>query len=156
MIWSLTSGFTPDLSSANKTSQTEKITRFTSTLDQLLPNKTYYVRAYAVNSAGVGYGEEVSFKTFTLASLITTPASSITSITAVSGGDIFSDGGDKVTKSGVVWNTSGNPTIESGTKTQNGVGIGTFIDPIKDLMGSTTYYVRAYAVNKAGVLMAVN
>ncbi|MBB6274625.1 hypothetical protein HDF26_005107, partial [Pedobacter cryoconitis] len=151
VIWSLTPGFTPDLSSASKTSQTEKVTRFTSTLNQLLPNKTYYARAYAVNSAGVGYGQEISFKTFTIASLITTPASNMTSITATSGGDIFSDGGDKVTKSGIVWNTSGSPTIELTTKTQNGTGIGTFIDPIKDLMGSTTYYVRAYAVNRAGV-----
>ncbi|WP_183891531.1 hypothetical protein, partial [Pedobacter cryoconitis] len=151
VIWSLTSGFTPDLSAGNKTSQTEKLTRFTSTLSELLPNKTYYVRAYAMNSAGVGYGEEVSFKTYTLASLITTPASNLTSITATSGGDIFSDGGDKVTKSGIVWNTKGNPTIDLTTRTQNGIGIGTFIDPIKDLMGSTTYYVKAYAINKAGV-----
>ncbi|RAJ33497.1 fibrobacter succinogenes major paralogous domain-containing protein [Pedobacter cryoconitis] len=151
VIWSLISGFTPDLSVGNKTSQTEKLNKFTSTLDQLLPNKTYYVRAYAVNSAGAGYGEEVSFKTFTLASLITTPATNLTSITATSGGDIFSDGGDKVTKSGIVWNTTGNPTIDLTTRTQNGIGIGTFIDPIKDLMGSTTYYVKAYAINKAGV-----
>ena len=29
----------------------------------MLPNTTYYVRAFATNSAGTAYGEEVSFKT---------------------------------------------------------------------------------------------
>jgi len=36
---------------------------FTSTLSGLVINTTYYVRAYATNSAGTGYGNEVSFTT---------------------------------------------------------------------------------------------
>ena len=36
---------------------------FTSNLSNLTPNTTYYVRAYATNSAGTAYGEEVSFTT---------------------------------------------------------------------------------------------
>lgn len=36
---------------------------FTSELTGLLPNVTYYVRAYATNIAGTAYGEEKSFKT---------------------------------------------------------------------------------------------
>ena len=36
---------------------------FTSTLAGLSPNTTYYVRAYATNSEGTAYGEEVSFAT---------------------------------------------------------------------------------------------
>ena len=36
---------------------------FTSTLTGLMPNTTYYVRAYATNSAGTAYGEEVRFTT---------------------------------------------------------------------------------------------
>ena len=36
---------------------------FASTLTGLIPNTTYYVRAYATNSVGTAYGEEVSFTT---------------------------------------------------------------------------------------------
>jgi formylglycine-generating enzyme required for sulfatase activity len=37
---------------------------FSSTLSSLAPNTTYYVRAYATNSVGTAYGDEISFKTF--------------------------------------------------------------------------------------------
>lgn len=36
---------------------------FKSKLTGLLPNTTYFVRAYAITSVGVGYGNELSFKT---------------------------------------------------------------------------------------------
>jgi hypothetical protein len=36
---------------------------FTSTLTLLLPSRTYYVRAYATNSAGTAYGNTISFIT---------------------------------------------------------------------------------------------
>ena len=35
---------------------------FSSTIDNLSPGTTYYVRAYAANSAGTSYGSEVTFK----------------------------------------------------------------------------------------------
>ena len=38
---------------------------FTSSLTNLVENTTYYVRAYATNSAGTAYGQEVSFTTQT-------------------------------------------------------------------------------------------
>lgn len=36
---------------------------FTSQMASLIPNTTYYVRAYATNNVGTNYGNEVSFKT---------------------------------------------------------------------------------------------
>ena len=39
------------------------LTDFTTTINGLTPNTTYYVRAYATNVNGVGYGENVSFTT---------------------------------------------------------------------------------------------
>jgi hypothetical protein len=47
----------------NKTSDGRGIGYFTSLLDILSPNTTYYVRAYATNSEGTGYGEQVIFTT---------------------------------------------------------------------------------------------
>ena len=44
---------------------------FTSNLSKLLPNTTYYVRAYATNSVGTGYGKVVKFTTSTTLSAVT-------------------------------------------------------------------------------------
>lgn len=47
----------------NHTSAGSGTGAFTSTLTGLAPNTIYYVRAYATNSVGTSYGEEVSFTT---------------------------------------------------------------------------------------------
>jgi uncharacterized protein (TIGR02145 family) len=47
----------------SKTKVTGTIGAFTSKLDNLTPATLYYIRAYATNSAGTGYGNEVSFTT---------------------------------------------------------------------------------------------
>jgi uncharacterized protein (TIGR02145 family) len=46
-----------------KTMNGTETTAFTAELTDLLPNTTYYVRAYATNEFGTGYGNQVSFKT---------------------------------------------------------------------------------------------
>jgi CubicO group peptidase (beta-lactamase class C family) len=48
----------------SKTSDGSGIGTFVSNLTGLLPNTTYYVRAYATNSIGTAYGNQVSFSTF--------------------------------------------------------------------------------------------
>jgi uncharacterized protein (TIGR02145 family) len=50
--------------SGSKSSDGTGTGSFTSTLTGLNPNTTYYLRAYATNSAGTAYGDEVSFKTW--------------------------------------------------------------------------------------------
>jgi uncharacterized protein (TIGR02145 family) len=77
---------------------------------------------------------------------------SITDITfssAVSGGEVTSDEGAEVTLRGVCWSKHSDPTT-SDSKTENGSGTGTFTSDMTDLMSSTIYYVRAYAINSAG------
>lgn len=73
----------------------------------------------------------------------------ITSITAVSGGEISDDGGAQVTERGVCWDTSENPN-KSDQCTSNGDGTGSFDSDITDLDPDTRYYVRAYATNSEG------
>lgn len=80
----------------------------------------------------------------------TTNVSSITGISAKSGGNILDDRGYPITSRGVVWSTSPNPTISLPTKTINGTGSGTFNSTISGLTTNTNYYVRAYATNSAG------
>jgi uncharacterized protein (TIGR02145 family) len=135
----------------SKTSDGTGTGSFTSSLTQLIPNTKYYVKAYATNSAGTGYGSQVSFTSnpILLATLTTTAVTSITSTTAVSGGNITADGGGSVTARGVCWGTTANPTT-SNNKTTDGSGTGSFTSNITGLIANTTYYVRAYATNSVG------
>ena len=120
------------------------------TLTGLTPTTTYYVRAYAINSVGTGYGDVVIFVTATnLPTVTTTAVTAITASSATSGGNVTSDGGATVTARGVCWSTSHNPTT-SNSKTANGTGAGNFTSSITGLSESTTYYVRAYATNNVG------
>jgi len=75
----------------------------------------------------------------------------VTSSTATSGGNISSDGGGPITSRGVCWGTSPGPTITLSTKTTDGSGNGTYTSSITGLEASTTYFLRAYAENSAGV-----
>ena len=124
---------------------------FTTLLSSLTPNTLYYVRAYATNSVGTAYGNEISFTTnpILVASLTTNAISSITLSSAVSGGIIASDRGGAITSRGVCWATTSNPTVAD-DKTTNGTGSGTFTSSISGLLPGTTYNVRSYAVNSAG------
>ncbi len=123
---------------------------YTSSIIGLTPNTTYHVRAYATNSEGTGYGNDVSFTTQAeVASITTLSAVAITSTTAASGGNINSDGGSPITSRGVCWNTETNPSIEN-SKTNDGSGSGAFISNITGLSPGTTYHLRAYATNSIG------
>lgn len=78
--------------------------------------------------------------------------SSITPTTAISGGNVTSDGGAAVTSRGVCWSTTTNPTTALSTKTANGTGKGIFTSSITGLTPGTTYYLKAYATNSAGTV----
>ena len=111
---------------------------------------TYYVRAYATNSAGTAYGNEITFtSSANLPTLSTTTISVLSFATAATGGTISSDGAAAVTARGVCWSTSTNPT-SSNDKTVDGTSIGAFTSSISGLTGATSYYLRAYATNNAG------
>ncbi len=125
---------------------------FSDNLTGLSPNTTYYVRAYAMNSVGTAYGNEVSFTTTTaiqLPTVITTAVNSVAQTIATCGGNVTSDGGATVTARGVCWSTSQNPTTAD-SHTSDGSGTGSYTSSLTGLTSSTTYYVRAYAINSAG------
>ena len=136
----------------NFTSDGIGIGSFTSNITGLSPSTTYYVRAYATNSAGTAYGDQKSFTTSpsaTVPSVTTANVTNITSTTAISGGNVTSTGGAAVTLRGVCWSTSQNPTIFN-AHTSDGSGTGSFVSSLEGLLPSTTYYIRAYATNSQG------
>jgi len=134
----------------SKTNDGTGVGSFTSTITGLTANTVYHVRAYAINSAGTAYGDDITFTSSPTVPTITTNAiSSITMISALSGGTITSNGGAEVTAYGVCWGTSTNPTT-SDSKTTDGTGSNTFTSSITGLTLMTTYHVRAYAINAEG------
>jgi uncharacterized protein (TIGR02145 family) len=56
----------------SKTTNSSGTGMFTSALTGLNAETTYYVRAYATNSVGTGYGEELSFTSLEISNIITT------------------------------------------------------------------------------------
>lgn len=84
-----------------------------------------------------------------LALLTTSNVTDIAITTAISGGNITSDGGAQVIARGICWSTIPMPTIAD-SKTTNGAGMGIFSGSITGLTENTTYYVRAYATNSVG------
>ncbi len=77
--------------------------------------------------------------------------SSITATGARAAGTVLSDGGAAVTERGVCWSTSGQPTISDYKANDGSSGTGSFAANITGLTSNVTYYVRAYALNSAGV-----
>ena len=125
---------------------------YISEIKGLVPNTKYYLRAYATNSVGTAYGDQIEFTTLketNFPEVTTTAVTDITTTTAVSGGNVTSDGGAEVAAKGVCWNTTSSPTI-SDDHTTDGFGTGIFISNLTSLEDNTTYYVRAYATNSVG------
>jgi uncharacterized protein (TIGR02145 family) len=151
VVWSTSQN--PTVSLPTKTNDGIGLGSFNSNISGLSPNTTYYIRAYASNSAGTGYGNEVSFKTQIGAippTVITTIATDISYLTFTIGGNVTFDGGSNVIARGIVWSQTEVPTVSLATKTVNGSGIGAFISYMFDLKPNTVYYVRAYGTNGAG------
>ena len=150
VCWSTTSGPTTALST--KTTDGTGTGIFISSITALTAGTVYYVKAYATNSAGTAYGNEISFTSTAsiVPILTTTAASAITQTTATSGGNVTSDGGAAVTARGVCWSTTTGPTTALNTKTTDDTGTGIFTSSITALTAGIVYYVRAYATNSAG------
>lgn len=125
--------------------------KFTSQLLNLVPDTTYYVRAFATNSDGTAYGLQVTFRTTKalLPTLTTTKTKDIIDVSAISGGNITSNGGTNVIQRGVCWGTNTFPTILD-NKTNDGSGDGVFSSTMSGLIQGTFYFIRAYATNKVG------
>ena len=156
---------------------------FNTELTELVALNNYWVRAYATNSQGTVYGNEVSFTTLrsgsggsdsgdggsddggsdsggggsddggssSLPTVSTTSISSITTDSAISGGNVTSDGGATVTQRGICWNNSPEPTLQNNLHcTQQGSGTGSFSTTLSGLASVNNYWVRAYATNSQG------
>jgi hypothetical protein len=124
--------------------------RFTVTLNNLEPGRSYYVRSYAVSTVASVYGEQLSFTTGT--SLPTVTTDEITNVLAnraTISGTITDSGTSAVTTRGVCVSTDQNPTIDNRCVTAGG-GTGNFTVVVTLLSSGTRYYARAFATSNIG------
>lgn len=147
VCWSLNPN--PTLSDNYMEASSAGTGNFTVNISGLSIGNTYYLRAYAVNSIGTAYGNEVIFLTPSYPTVTTANLTALNSAMATGGGNVTSTGGAAITARGVCWSTVQNPTI-SDAHTTDGTGIGSFSSTLTNLSANTTYYVRAYATNNAG------
>ena len=196
---------------------------FCNLMTGLSPSTTYYVRAYATNSAGTALGEEVRFTTAADPSIVApekkdpedeeisseipgtsgvdivsstaltaeepaddppdyeaeyevhedigadvppvkpepvVPSVSITGSPRVScsnavwTGRVTDEGGAGVMAKGMIWSRKPNPDLNTYEGiTRDGEGRGIFESILENLAPDTTYYLRAWAVNSAGISM---
>ena len=138
----------PTISNNKKTSGSG-LGEFSVDLSDLLLGTTYYVRAYAKNSKGIGYGQQVSFRTKSSIPTVTTTVTDVAATSAIINGNVTHSGGESVIERGVVYSTTQNPTTLE-FKIANGSGTGAFSIKLTNLSEETTYYARAYAINSNG------
>ncbi len=122
---------------------------FTGTLTELPSGKQIYYKSYAVNAAGVSVGEEFSFRTNTVPTVQTGGIMSFDYASALVSGVVLADGGEALTETGVYWGTQANAEL-TGTRLPIENEEGVFSITLEDLSPSTTYYIKAFAVNAAG------
>ncbi|HLP09128.1 MAG TPA: right-handed parallel beta-helix repeat-containing protein [Opitutaceae bacterium] len=81
---------------------------------------------------------------------VTTGAAAADSTSAVVSGSVTSENGLAVTARGFVYNTAGDPKLESDPTVIAGSGTGFFSATLPELAEGTTYQIRAFATNEVG------
>lgn len=115
----------------------------------------YYVRAFAINKKGTGYGAAVPFTTseIIMPLLETSGIKYITPRSAFSGGKVTVNGSPVILKKGLCWDDEPIPDTSDSHWTHYSVTPYTeeYTHFLTDLKPQTTYYVRAYGLSKAGI-----
>ncbi len=81
-----------------------------------------------------------------IADVQTLEATNIGVDTLTSGGVVINEGSTSVTERGLCWSITSPPMLTD-NKIQVGAGLGEFSENLTELDTSTTYYIRAYAIN---------
>ena len=112
------------------------------------------------NASGLNYGRSIRCVkgenplNKTLAIITTIAPTEITANTATAGGTITTDSGSTINSKGVIWSESNNnPTFRDGDIANKYMGnlSTSFSGQISGLWAGRTYYLRAYAINDAGI-----
>ena len=127
---------------------------FKDSFENLTANVTYHIRAYAINSEDVGYGNDLKVIPHDLpvANVInvkTLSADLLTNTSLIAIGRVISGGSSAILSYGICISLNPNPTISETRSLHHSEDYLTedFKDTFPNLNVKSTYYVRAYAVN---------
>ena len=142
---------TVDPDKSLKVNRTYSSDSFSISISGLAINTKYYVKAYAVNSAGTVYGDIASFTTLASTPVVNTVGSSeISSTGAVLSGTVVTDNGAAITERGFVWLKGTDAPTTSSNKVKVEGSTGDFTATISGLDPNQKYSYRAYAINAKG------
>ncbi|HER07553.1 MAG TPA: hypothetical protein ENO20_01470 [Bacteroides sp.] len=122
---------------------------FRKKLTGLSPVTTYYVKAFAVNAAGESLGEEVSFATKGMMTVVTGPVVTRKFKSLEVSGEVTTEEGTELYEKGFYWSEDPGPAT-TGVRFPAGNQSGPFTVSMTDLSPGNTYYYCVYAVNAAG------
>lgn len=123
---------------------------FESTIDNLVNDKDYYVRAYAVNEVDTAFGEVLPFKTKDgLGSVKTSLPMAIKSTSVQLGGVITKQGEAKVDERGIYLMANAEPSATDSVVLIK-MEADSFYCTITNLKPETKYYYRAFAKSEYG------
>jgi hypothetical protein len=139
-----------NFSNRQKISNISNGVNFSVFLENLLPNTTYFARIYAANSGGVSLSNIISFKTPCALPVLTTQnVSNITTTTASISTVISRINCTNLINSG--FSLATNSTFSNATNFPNISNSTSFNQTFTNLSPNTTYFVRSYATNLAGI-----
>lgn len=134
-------------------SVTTTTNQISTTISDLSRGTTYYIRAFATNQKGTGYGSVAEFTTADYRTEPSVGMAALESVTETSMGltsSVSSDGGCTVTERGFCYSlTKTSPTL-SDTYSEATGNDKSFSHQFTDLSPGKKYYVRAYATNEKG------
>ena len=120
-------------------------------LSGLKPGTVYYYRMKATNINGSVLGSIQNFTSaINLPTIISGAVFSVTTNSALMGGNVTDLGGASVTEKGIVWSVNNIPTVTD-NKIISGNGMGSFTQLISGLPEGNIVYTRAYAINSGGI-----
>ena len=152
ICWDIDNQFNED-QCLGKAVNTSGATSYIMNIEGLTEGTNYFVKAFATNQKGTGYGEISQFSTVPVAipDVTTANITNPTTNSATGGGNVPNSGNATVTARGVCWNTTANPTLKNCLGfTTDGQGTGSFTSNITNLADGVKYYVVAYATNSKG------
>lgn len=128
---------------------------FQYTIENLNPNTTYYIRAYAINDQDqVGYSTTYTFLTQGGVTVTTGDASSITDETANVSGTVDAVNYGIIRAKGILYSKNADPTAEGNSRTEDWINQGSTVSvTLSDLEIGVTYYYCTFAETTANAIV---